>query len=525
MPKYDFLVIGSGIAGLTYALKVAQQLPEAKIAIVTKADTIESNTKYAQGGIAVVINKITDSYESHIQDTLKAGDGLCNREIVEIVVTQGTERFKELVQWGVDFDKNKQGEYDLGLEGGHTKNRILHHKDITGLEIERTLLHQIEAAPNIRIFPQHFVVDLITEHHLQPNFEKAEEETQCYGAYIFNQKTKKIATFSSKITFLASGGTGQVYQTTTNPVVATGDGIAMAYRVKARIESMEFIQFHPTALYQPNVSPAFLISEAVRGFGALLRNKKGALFMHKYDPRKELASRDIVSRAIDSELKKTGDEYVYLDCRHLDLVAFKNHFPNILQKVNDLGIDLAKDMIPVNPAAHYLCGGIATDKFGQTSVRNLLACGECASTGLHGANRLASNSLLEALVFAHIGALKSVELHEKTTFHSTIPDWNEEGTQQAEELILITHNLKELKALMNDYVGIIRSEERLRRATNRLKVMYEETEILYKKTKIFPRLIELRNMITIAYLIVQQSEARTENKGAFYKINTSLENK
>jgi len=521
MSEYDFLVIGSGIAGLTYAIKVSHHLPKAKIAIVTKADENESNTKYAQGGIAVVVDKIRDSYEQHIQDTLKAGDGLCKPEIVKAVVTQGPKRLIELIQWGADFDRKSNGKYDLGLEGGHSKNRILHHKDITGLEIEKTLLNQVHNNPNIEVFSQHFAVDLITQHHLESAHKDLSKQTQCYGAYIFNAATGKIETFSARITLLATGGVGQIYQNTTNPIIATGDGIAMAYRVKAMISNMEFIQFHPTALYHPQTSPSFLISEAVRGFGGLLRNKSGALFMHLYDQRKELASRDIVSRAIDSELKKSGDECVFLDCRHLDLKDFKKHFPNILQKVNEIGIDLKQDMIPVVPAAHYLCGGIDVDGSGQTSIEQLLACGECSCTGLHGANRLASNSLLEALVFAHNSYLRSVELVDKTFLPNNIPNWNEEGTVRPKELILITHNLRELQVLMSDYVGLIRSKERLARAASRLKVLYEETEVLYKRTKISPQLIELRNMITVAYLVVQQSQARRENRGVFYLSNSS----
>jgi len=516
MFQYDFLIIGSGIAGLTYAIKIAQHFPKLKVAVVTKADENESNTKYAQGGIAVVVDKISDSYQQHIQDTLIAGDGLCKQDIVETVVTQGPKRFRELVQWGVDFDRKSSGGYDLGLEGGHSKNRILHHKDITGLEIEKTLLGQVHNLSNIEMFSQHFAVDLITQHHFEPLHENLSSRTQCYGAYIFKAATGKIETFSARITLLATGGVGQIYQNTTNPVIATGDGIAMAYRVKAQTANMEFIQFHPTALHHPYISPSFLISEAVRGFGALLRDKSGALFMHLYDPRNELASRDIVSRAIDSELKKSGDECVYLDCRHLNMDDFKKHFPNILKKVNEIGIDLKKDMIPVVPAAHYLCGGIVVDESGQTSIENLYAVGECACTGLHGANRLASNSLLEALVFAHSSYLKSVKMVEQTALPKNIPGWDEEGTVQPNELILITHNLRELQVLMSDYVGIIRSKERLARAANRLKVLYEETEVLYKRTKISPQLIELRNMITVAYLVVQQSQARKENRGVFY---------
>ncbi len=516
MRNLDYLIIGSGIAGLTYAIKVTQQNPDAKVAIVTKSDENESNTKYAQGGIAIVMDQISDSYQKHIEDTLKAGDGLCDLNVVKMVVTDGPKRFNELVNWGVNFDKKSSGDYDLGLEGGHTKNRILHHKDFTGFEIEQTLLRQIHLSPNIEILSQHFAIDLITQHHLHPG--KGGETTRCYGAYVFNAATQKIETFASVITMLASGGVGQIYQNTTNPTIATGDGIAMAYRAKAQIANMEFIQFHPTALYYPKIKPSFLISEAVRGFGAFLRNRKGERFMQRYDERGELASRDIVSRAIDAELKKRGDRNVYLDCRHLDLEAFKKHFPNIVENMTEIGLDLKKDMIPVVPAAHYLCGGISVNQDGQTSIENLFACGETTHTGLHGANRLASNSLLEALVYAHNSFLKSVDLRAKSNMPRHIPDWNDEGTSQPEELILITHNLRELRVLMNDYVGIIRSTERLRRAAKRLNLLYEETEELYKRSKISPQLIELRNMISVGYLVVEQSRARRKNIGVFYKM-------
>jgi len=515
MRNLDYLIIGSGIAGLTYAIKVSQNNPNAKVAIVTKSDENESNTKYAQGGIAIVIDQISDSYEQHIQDTLKAGDGLCDLEVVKMVVTEGPKRFNELVNWGVNFDKKSTGDYDLGLEGGHTKNRILHHKDITGFEIEQTLLRQIHQSKNIEILSQHFAVDLITQHQLHPI--NGSETTRCFGAYVFNASTQKIETFASKITLLATGGVGQIYQNTTNPFIATGDGIAMAYRAKAKIANMEFIQFHPTALYYPKIKPSFLITEAVRGFGAFLRNRKGERFMHRYDERGELASRDIVSRAIDAELKKRGDRNVYLDCRHLDHVAFEKHFPNIVAKMAEIGLDLKKDMIPVVPAAHYLCGGISVNQDGQSSIENLFACGETTHTGLHGGNRLASNSLLEALVYAHKSYLKSTELAANTKMPEHIPHWNDEGTAQPEELILITHNLRELRVLMNDYVGIIRSTERLRRAAKRLNILYEETEEFYKKSKISPQLIELRNMISVAYLVVEQSRARRKNIGVFYK--------
>lgn len=515
MVKHDFLIIGSGLAGLTYALKVAKRYPQKQVAIVTKAAANESNTKYAQGGMAVVIDTVTDSYEQHIQDTLVAGDGLCDEEIVEMVVREAPNRLKELLSWGAEFDKNNSGDFDLGREGGHSQNRILHHKDITGFELEETLISQVNQCTNIRLFTHHFAVDLITNHHIQA--WKGRANNRCFGAYVLDERTGKIETYLSKITLLASGGIGQVYQNTTNPKVATGDGVAMAYRAKAKIQHMEFVQFHPTALYDTRPGQTFLISEAVRGFGALLRNRSGALFMEQYDERKELASRDIVSRAIDSELKKSGDEYVYLDCRHLEAKGFENHFPNILQKCQELGINWRKDMIPVVPAAHYLCGGVVTNAFGQTQIANLYACGECAHTGLHGANRLASNSLLEALIFAHRCFEKSSTEIEQDQEEVQVPDWSEEGTTNPKELILITHNRKEVQAIMSNYVGIVRSDERLNRASNRLKMLYEETEDLYRRTKISPQLSELRNLITIAYLIVKQSQSRTENRGGFFK--------
>ena len=516
MHQNDFLVIGSGIAGLTYAIKMATEFPNAKVAIVTKADAHESNTKYAQGGIAIVTDSLTDSFDQHIKDTLKAGDGLCNPDIVDVVVKEGPERLEELLDWGTNFDTKKTGEFDLGREGGHTQNRILHHKDITGFEIETTLLNKVKSLTNIEVLQEHFAVDLITQHHLGVSKSFDRKDTECYGAYIFNEATKKVETYLSKVTMLATGGVGQVYQNTTNPKIATGDGIAIAYRAKARISNMEFIQFHPTALNHPEPNTSFLISEAVRGMGGLLRNGSGELFMEKYDERKELASRDIVSRAIDSELKKSGEDFVYLDCTHIKKKTFKKHFPNIYHKCKEIGIHPRKQMIPVVPAAHYLCGGINVNEHGQTTIKNLYACGECSNTGLHGGNRLASNSLLEALVFAHRSYLRSKENFSKGKFALDIPEWNDEGTTPPKELILITHNRKELRAIMNDYVAIIRSDERLERAAKRLKVLYEETEDLYKKTRISAELFELRNLITVAYLIVKLSQARKENRGAFF---------
>ena len=516
MPETDILVIGSGIAGLTYALKCAEALPSAQITIITKGDESESNTKYAQGGIAVVQKGAADSFQNHIEDTLKAGDGLCDLKVVETVVKEGPERLAEIIEWGTRFDMTKKGNYDLGKEGGHSVNRIVHHKDVTGFEIERALLARVNAAKNINFLSKRFVVDLLTEHHLK---EKPESSIHCFGAYVLNPDTGKIERFLSRITLLASGGAGQVYRSTTNPSIATGDGIAMAYRAKALIKNMEFIQFHPTTLYEPGKSPAFLISEAVRGFGAKLRTKDGKAFMQKYDEREELASRDIVARAIDSEMKARGDEYVMLDCRHLDMEKFRTHFPNIYNKCKSIAILLENDMIPVVPAAHYLCGGIVTDLHGKTSVEGLYACGECACTGLHGANRLASNSLLEALVFAHRCFLDAQENIGNFNLEENAPEWNAEGTTKPKELVQITYNKRELQNLMSDLVGIVRSDKRLALARQRLKLLYEDTESLYRESILSPQLCELRNLINVAHLIIKQSAGRKENRGGYYNLD------
>ncbi len=517
--KTDFLVIGSGIAGLTYALKLSEHLPDATITIITKADESESNTKYAQGGIAVALDKVFDSYQKHIEDTLICGDGLCNKEVVEMVVKEGPDRFKEITDWGADFDRNKAGNYDYGREGGHSVNRILHHKDVTGLEIEQTLLNRIHEAKNINILQHYFAIDLITDHHKKNKVSKWRSYNQCYGVYALNRKNNVIETILAKVTLLASGGAGQVYRNTTNPVIATGDGIAMAHRAKASISNMEFIQFHPTALYNPGESPSFLISEAVRGFGAKLKTKNGEAFMLKYDSREELASRDIVARSIDQEMKTRGDEFVYLDCTHLDLHGFKQHFPNIYEKCFSIGIDISKSFIPVVPAAHYLCGGIDVDEHGRTSIKNLYACGECSNTGLHGANRLASNSLLEALVFAHRCFIDAVVQVNDSSFEEDIPGWNANGTEIPKEMILITHNRKQVQDMMSDLVAIVRSNERLNLAMKRLDVIHNETVELYNNSVLSPQLCELRNIIATAYLIIKHSLRRKENRGAFYNID------
>lgn len=515
--KTDFLVIGSGIAGLTYAVKVAQRFPDRKVLVITKATADETNTKYAQGGIAVVNDLENDSFEKHIEDTLIAGDGLCNEKVVEIVVKEGPDRVREIIDWGAKFDKEDDGDYKRGKEGGHSEFRILHHKDVTGKEMERALLDAVSRQQNIEIIKHCFVVDIITQHHLGYLVTKSTPDVECYGVYALNLETNTIEKIISKITLLATGGNGQVYRTTTNPSIATGDGVAMVYRAKGRIENMEFIQFHPTALFEPAVKgQAFLITEAVRGDGGILRNKDGEAFMERYDPRKDLAPRDIVARAIDSEMKRTGTEHVWLDCRHFNLEKFIEHFPNIYEKCLSIGIDITKQMIPVAPAAHYSCGGIKTDEWGRSSIRNLYACGECASTGLHGANRLASNSLLEAMVFAHRCYADAVERIEELSFHDKIPDWNARGTSEPREMILITQSLKELQQVMSDYVGIVRNDVRLQRALRRLDLLWEETEQLYASSTLSPQLLQLRSMITVGYLIVKGANFRKESRGLHY---------
>jgi L-aspartate oxidase len=522
MIQTDFLVIGSGIAGLSYALKVAQHHPEKKVLVITKTRADETNTKYAQGGIAGVTDLEHDSFDKHIQDTLIAGDGLCNPRTVEIVVTEGPERINEIIQWGTRFDKDAEGDFKLGKEGGHSEFRILHHKDVTGKEIERALLETVGKQKNIEIIKHWFVLDLITQHHLGFLVTKSTPDIECYGVYALDQHTNKIVTILSKITLLATGGNGQAYRTTTNPTIATGDGVAMVYRAKGRIENMEFIQFHPTALFEPGVSPSFLITEAVRGDGGILRNSRGEAFMEKYDERKDLAPRDIVARAIDSEMKKAGTEHVYLDCRHMDMSRFTEHFPNIYEKCRSIGIDVTTQMIPVAPAAHYSCGGIKVDEWGRTSIARLYACGECSSTGLHGANRLASNSLLEALVFSHRCYLDSVGQIPYLDFKQNIPDWNAEGTTEPDEMILITQSLKELQLLMSDYVGIVRTHTRLQRASKRLDLLHEEIESLYETTAVSPQLCEVRNLITVGYLIVKEAQFRKESRGLHYNTDYPL---
>ncbi len=513
--KVDFLVIGSGIAGLSFALKVAEH---GSVCIATKAQAEESSTRYAQGGIAAVMYT-PDTYDKHIADTINAGAGLNNQNIVEITIKESTERIKELIDWGTRFDKTKSGKYSLGKEGGHSEHRVLHYKDQTGLEIERALLEMAKSHKNIEILEDHFTIDLITQHHLGMQLSRKTGGVKCYGAYVLNQKTNEIHTYLSKITMIATGGAGNAYSNTTNPPIATGDGIAMIYRAKGLVENMEFMQFHPTALYNPGEKPAFLITEALRGFGAILKTIAGKEFMHKYDKRLSLAPRDIVARAIDNEMKLTGDDHVFLDCHHLDKNDLINEFPTIYAKCLSIGIDITKDMIPVVPATHYTTGGIKVDEWSRSSVENLYASGEVASTGLHGANRLASNSLLESLVFSHRASVDALNKIGRIDFCEKIPDWNAEGTVMNEEMVLITQSVKELQMIMSNYVGIVRSNLRLKRALDRLEIIYRETEDLYEKSIVTQKICELRNMINVAYLILKMAMNRKESIGLHYSID------
>lgn len=513
--KVDFLVIGSGIAGLSYALKVAEY---GKVLIISKTKILETATWYAQGGIAAVMYN-PDTYNKHIQDTLVAGSFLNDEKIVTMTITQSTERIEELIRWGAHFDKESSGRYALAREGGHSEFRVLHHRDRTGSEIQRALTEKVFQHPNIEVLENHFTVDIITQHHLGKIVRRTHTDTQCYGAYVLDPETGIIDTVLAKTTMIATGGAGNIYQTTTNPTIATGDGIAMVYRAKGIVDNMEFVQFHPTSLYNQKEKPSFLITEALRGAGAILKDQKGNEFMHKYDSRGSLAPRDIVARAIDNEMKLSGSEYVYLDARHIPEREILDHFPNIHAKCLSIGINVMKEMIPVVPAAHYICGGIKTDADGRTSINHLYASGEVASTGLHGANRLASNSLLEALVFSHRASEHAVKQIVEIQFMVSIPDWNAEGTVLNEEMILITQSKKELQAIMSNYVGIVRSDLRLLRAAQRLEILYRETEALYDKSVLSVELCELRNMINVAHLIIKFASQRKESIGLHYSID------
>ncbi len=513
--KTDFLVIGSGIAGLSYALKAADY---GKVTVISKTVARETSTNYAQGGIAAVTS-MPDSIEKHVSDTLKCGADLCNEKVVKIVINEGPQRIKDLINIGANFDKDASGNFELGREGGHSENRVLHYRDSTGKEIVRVLNEAIQKKPNIELLENRFVVDIITQHHLGIKVNSKTPGIECYGAYILNPITKEIDTFLSKVVLMATGGAGMIYKNTTNPVISTGDGVAMVYRAKGKVENMEFVQFHPTSLYNPSEKPSFLITEALRGFGAILKNSREEEFTKKSDERGSLAPRDIVARAIDHEMKVLGEDNVYLDCRHLDEKLLKENFPNIYKKCKSAGIDITKDMIPVVPAAHYICGGIKTDEYGRSSINRLYAAGECASTGMHGANRMASNSLLEALVFANRAAKDSTKTFQNYQYCDEVPPWDFEGTVLNEEMVLITQSLKEVEEIMSNYVGIVRSDLRLTRALKRLSLLYEETEDLYKKSTLSPKLCELRNLINVAYLIIKMAMDRKESKGLHYTLD------
>lgn len=519
MIETDVLIIGSGIGGLSTAIKIAEARPDLSITVLTKTVEGESNTRYAQGGVAAVWDVEVDSYTKHKEDTLDAGDGLCDEKIVDIVVSEGPDRVQDIIDWGARFDKKKNdaGEYDLAREGGHSEKRILHYKDLTGWEMQRAVMAKTDEFPNVTIYEHYFAIDLITQHHLGHSVTRLKQDIQCYGTYALNKKNNVIETILARVTVVATGGAGQVYRATTNPVIASGDGIAMAYRAKGWTENMEFVQFHPTSLYNPGGdNPVFLVSEAVRGFGGILKTKEGEEFMQKYDERKSLAPRDIVARAIDNEMKVRGEDCMYLDCRHLNQEDFVAHFPTIYDKCKSIGIDPMKDMIPVAPACHYMCGGIKVDDLGQTTIQRMYAVGECTSTGLHGANRLASNSLLEAMVFAHRIAADILPKIDQWSIQKGIPDWNAGGTTDPKEMVLITQSIKELKEIMSSYVGIVRSNVRLKRALDRLELLYHETEEIYNTTTISPQLCELRNLITIAYLITRSARLRKESRGLHY---------
>lgn len=513
--KYDFLVIGSGIAGMSFALKVAKY---GKVAIVAKTSLEDANTYYAQGGIASVTNP-WDNFEKHIADTIIAGAGLCDPTVVEKVVREAPTQINELISWGVDFDKDEKGNFDLHREGGHSEFRILHHKDSTGAEIQVSLIDTIRHHPNIDVFDNHFTIEILTQHHLGQVVTRHTPNIECYGAYIMNLESNQVETFLSRVTMMSTGGIGCIYQNTTNPLVATGDGIAMVARAKGEITGMEFVQFHPTALYHPGARPSFLITEAMRGYGGVLKTKDGEEFMQKYDERLSLAPRDIVARAIDNEMKNRGDDFVYLDVTHKDAEETKKHFPGIYERCMSYGIDITKDMIPVAPAAHYLCGGIEVDIDGRTSINRLYANGECACTGLHGANRLASNSLIEAVVFSDSAAKHAIPLFKNYPFKEEIPAWNDEGTTTTEEMVLVTQSYKEVGQIMSSYVGIVRSDLRLQRALDRLDILFRETENLFQRSEVIREICELRNIIKVGYMVIKQAMARKESRGLHYTID------
>ena len=542
--KYDFLIIGAGVAGMSYALKVARGLhskeataksQKPRICMICKASLDEANTSFAQGGVASVTNMKVDTFDKHIADTLIAGDYISDRAAVEQVVRQAPAQIEELVNWGVNFDRKDGGDFDLHREGGHSEFRILHHADDTGAEIQRGLMEAVRNCPDIEVKENHFAVEIITQHHLGVRVTRRSPNIQCYGAYVLTPQVVKevngvkevkegrVDTYLAKITVMCTGGCGAVYMTTSNPVIATGDGIAMVYRAKGTVADMEFVQFHPTVLHNPQEThPAYLITEAMRGYGGILKLPNGETFMEKYDERLSLAPRDIVARAIDKEMKIHGLDHVCLDVTHKDPAETKKHFPNIYQKCLSIGIDITTDYIPVRPAAHYMCGGIKVDLNGQSSIERLYALGECSCTGLHGGNRLASNSLIEAVVYADTAAKDSLAHVDLYDFNERVPEWNDEGTMTNEEKVLITQSVKEVNQIMSNYVGIVRSDLRLHRAWDRLDMLYEETERLFKRVRPTRDICELRNMINVGYLITRWALERKECRGLHFTTDYPL---
>ena len=515
--KYDVIVVGSGIAGLSFALKVAEA--GQRVAIITKKNSAESNTNYAQGGIAAVTSQ-TDDIEMHVADTLDAGDGLCDEAAVREILRDGPASIDALVQRGVAFTQLEDGRVSLGKEGGHSKRRILHVKDVTGKAIEQALLHAVAESPHIETLEHHFAVDLITTKKLSRQMTAdAQGVDRVLGLYVLNETTEVVETFAARAVLLATGGIGQVYEYTTNPSIATGDGIAMAYRAGVEISNMEFIQFHPTAFYTTE-GERFLISEAVRGEGAILRNLAGEAFMERYDSRKDLAPRDIVARAIDAEMKQSGARHVWLDVRSIPLATLHERFPNIYDYCAQQGIALERDMIPVVPAAHYLCGGVKTQLDSKTDLAGLYACGEVACTGLHGANRLSSNSLLEAVVMANRGAAAVLEdLAQEQPAAIPLPDWVDGDFRDSDERVILTHNRDELKRTLWDYVSIVRTDKRLERARTRIEVLEREINEYYWNFKVDVGLLELRNMVLVAALIVDCALQREESRGLHYTLD------
>jgi len=513
--QFDFLVIGSGIAGISFALKASRH---GTVALLSKSSLDDTNTSYAQGGIAAVTYS-PDSFEKHIADTIVAGDGHCDVAVVEKVITEAPQQIEELLNWGIDFDRDGDGKFDLHREGGHSEHRILHHKDNTGYEIQEALIRKLRTIPNIEIFENTFAIEIITQHHMGEVVTMHTPNIECYGAYVLDQRTNHIHTYLSKVTLLATGGIGGVYATTTNPDVATGDGIAMVHRARGVIKDMEFVQFHPTAFYNPGERPTFLITEAIRGYGAILRGQDGREFMQKYDDRGSLAPRDIVARAIDNEMKIKGHDFVYLDVTHKDAEETKDHFPNIYKKCLEHGIDITKDFIPVSPTQHYVCGGIVVDMNARTSINRLYAAGECSCTGLHGANRLASNSLIEAIVYADVAAKDAAKHIRDYSWNTQIPAWDDEGTKLPEEMVLITQSFREVEQIMSSYVGIVRSNLRLQRAMRRLEILFKETEDLFDRSVVSRELCELRNVISVAYLIIKHALRRKESRGLHYTVD------